>query len=134
MGEYYSYEGLVNGGTFKVDETTKTAIEDSPTDLIDKVVTLTGNFEVGYGSSGNRPLGFVETVELEGFDNGDKTFVVSVLWNKSAEDIPCAGSETAGSYLACDGKGGLTTSSSATNAVAYGVDAENKTCVAYIHG
>lgn len=137
MAEFYCYEGIRNGATFKVAAATKTALGTNPADIVGKVVTLTGNYEVGYGSSGDRPLGFVEQVEKES-TNSD-TLVVSVVWNQSREDIPCAGSETAGAYLACDGTGGLALSGTSSapkvsNAIAYGVDATAKTCTVYIHG
>lgn len=137
MAEFYCYEGIRNGATFKVASATKTALGANPADIVGKVVTLTGNYEVGYGSSGDRPLGFVEQVEKE--NTNSDTLVVSVVWNQSREDIPCAGSETAGAYLACDGTGGLALSGTssapkASNAIAYGVDATAKTCTVYIHG
>lgn len=137
MAEFYCYEGIRNGATFKVAAATKTALGANHADIVGKVVTLTGNYEVGYGSSGDRPLGFVEQVEKES-TNSD-TLVVSVVWNQSREDIPCAGSETAGAYLACDGTGGLALSGTSSapkvsNAIAYGVDATAKTCTVYIHG
>lgn len=137
MAEFYCYEGIRNGATFKVAAATKTALGNNPADIVGKVVTLTGNYEVGYGSSGDRPLGFVEQVEKE--NTNSNTLVVSVVWNQSREDIACSGSETAGAYLACDGTGGLTLSGTSSapkvsNAVAYGVDGPAKTCTVYISG
>lgn len=137
MSEFYCYEGLRNGGTFLLDTTTKTTIADNPKQIEGKVVTLTGNYTVGYGSSGNIPLGFVEKVELE--KSGSNQFVVSVVWNQSREGVPCAGSETAGAYLACNGTGGVALSGTssapvASRAVAWGVDATAKTATVYIHG
>lgn len=137
MAEFYCYEGIRNGATYKVAAATKTALGNNVKDIVGKVVTLTGNYEVGYGSSGDRPLGFVEQVEKESV-NSD-TLVVSVVWNQSREDIPCAGSETAGAYLACDGTGGVALSGTSaspkpSNAIAWGVDATAKTCTVYIHG
>lgn len=135
---FYSYEGIRNGATFLLDTTTATAIKDKPSVIEGKVVTLTGNYTVGYGSSGNNPLGFVEKVEIESNSN-PKQYVVSVVFNQSREDIACAGSETAGDYLACDGSGGLALSGTssapkASNAIAWGVDATAKTCTVYIRG
>lgn len=131
------FEGLRNGGTFLLDSTTKTAIAQDPKQIEGKVVTLTDNYTVGYGSSGKIPLGFVEKVEPD--KSGSTEWVVSVVWNQSREDIPCAGSETAGSYLACDGTGGVALSGTssapvASRAVAWGVDATAKTATVYIHG
>lgn len=131
MAEFYSYNGIRNGATFHVANATRTALT-KPSDLNGKVVTLTGNYEVGFGSAGDMPLGFVEMTEYE---NNDPTVLVcSVQFNQSREDIPCVGSETAGAYLACDGNGGLKVSEDPTNAVAWGVDATAKTCTVYIHG
>lgn len=136
MAEFYCYEGIRNGATFKVAAATKSKL-DKPSDLNGKVVTLTGNYEVGFGSAGDRPLGFVEMTEYEA--NDPSVLVCSVVFNQAREDIPCAGSETAGDYLACDGEGGLALSGTSTaaivsNAVAWGVDATAKTCTVYIHG
>lgn len=132
MAEFYCYEGIRNGATFKVAEATKTVIEKNPADIVGKVVTLTGNKEVGYGSAGDVPLGFVEQVEKE--NTTAENLVVSVVWNQSREEIPCAGSETVPSFVACDGKGGLQSVTSYTSAKIYDVDKDNKTCTVYIHG
>lgn len=137
MAEFLCYEGIRNGATFKVAAATVTALANKPSDLVGKVVTLTGNKEVGYGSSGANPLGFVVQVEKE-TGNSD-ALVASVVWNEAREDIPCAGSETAGAYLACDGSGGLVLSGTSSapvvsSAKAYSVDGTGKTCIVYIHG
>lgn len=132
MAEFFCYEGIRNGATFKVAETTKTVIKDKPTDIVGKVVTMTGNKEVGYGSAGDIPLGFVEQVEKE--STNSETLVVSVVWNQAREDIPCAGSESVPTFVACDGKGGLQATTTATSAKLYDVDTEAKTCTVYIHG
>ncbi len=132
MNEFYCYEGLRNGGTFLLDETTHTAIKDKPNQIIGKVVTMTENYTAGYGSANSVPLGFVEMVEKES-TNSDR-FVVSVVWNQSREMIECAGSETAGSFAACDGKGGIVRSATPSNSRIWGVDAEGKVATVYIHG
>lgn len=137
MAEFYCYEGLRNGGTFKVDSATKTTLGTNPGAIVGKVVTLTGNYEVGYGTSGDNPLGFVEQVEYESTNKSN--LVVSVVWNQSREGIACAGSETAGDFLACNGTGGLALSGTASapkssSCKAWGVDATGKTCTAYIGG
>ncbi len=132
MAEFYSYEGIRNGATFKLSEDTKNVIKDKPSDIVGKVVTMTGNKEVGYGSAGDQPLGFVEQVEKE--NTTSEAFVVSVVWNQSREDIPCAGSESVPTFVACDGNGGLQASTSPTSAKLYDVDTEARTCTVYIHG
>ena len=132
MAEFYCYEGIRNGATYKVADATKTALGANVKDIVNKVVTVTGNKEVGYGSAGDEPLGFVEQVEKENVNSEE--LVVSVVWNQAREDIPCAGSETVPTFVACDGKGGLQASNSATSAKLYDVDSDNKTCTVYIHG
>ena len=132
MATFYSYEGLCDGATFILDEATRTAIEKDPLQILGKVVTMTDNYTVGYGSSGKDPLGFVESVEHE--TNFNKPWVVAVIWNQSQEKIDCAGSETAGAYAACDGKGGIVTSNNPTRARIWGVDKESKKSTVYIHG
>lgn len=132
MAEFYSYEGIRNGATYILDDTTKTAIAADPMQIVGKVVALTGNYTVGYGASGATPLGFVEMVEKE-TGNGD-TLVVSVVFNQSREGVACAGTETAGAFAACDGTGGIVKSTTATNARIWGVNADSKTATLYIHG
>lgn len=126
MAEFYSYEGLRDSGTFKVAAATKTAIAADPKQIVGKVVALTGNYEVGYGTAGSSALGVVETIEKES-TNSD-TLVAAVHWGCTFEDIACVGSETAGSYLSVDGSGGVKASEDPTNMVALGVDATAKTC------
>lgn len=132
MSEFYCYEGLRNGGTFLLDTTTKTTIADNPKQIEGKVVAITENYTVGYGSSGDIPLGFVEKVELE--KSGSGQLVVSVVWNQSREDISCSGSETAGSYLSCNGAGGVVASTATTSSRCWGVDTTANTATVYIHG
>lgn len=130
MAEFYSYEELKNGGTFKVNSTTASGLGTNYTALCGKVVTLTSNYEVGYGEADDTPLGFVEQVEFEA--NDPSVLVCSVVWNTSREEITCAGTESAGDFLACDGNGGVKTSATATSAKAWGVEGTNATV--YIHG
>lgn len=111
MSEFYSYEGLRDGGTFKVDATTKATIKSDPTQIKGKVVAVTGNGEAGYGNPGAAPLGFVEQVEKE-VNNSDE-YVISVVWHQVREDIPASG-VTAGDWAACDGSGGVQKSEDAT--------------------
>lgn len=132
MSEFYCYEGIRNGATYLVDESTKTAIASDPSQIIGKVVAMTGNYTVGYGSSGANPLGFVEMVEKETGNND--ALVVSVVFNQSREGVDCTGSETAGKFAACDGKGGIIASTNATSAKVWGIHTDNKTATVYIHG
>lgn len=132
MAEFFCYEGIRNGGTYILDDTTKNAIVSDPRQIEGKVVAMTGNYTVGYGSSGDTPLGFVEKAEPE--RTNSNTWVVSVVFNQSREGIECAGSETAGDFASVDGKGGIVKSTTATNARIWGVHADNKTATVYIHG
>lgn len=137
MNELIIFEELHDGGTFYLDNTTKTAIATNPNSIEGKVVTITANKTVGYGSSGNIPLGFVKKVENE--NTNSTKWVVSVLWNVSHDGIACAGSETAGSFAVCDGNGGLTVATGTgaptfTNTRLYDVNATDKICSAYISG
>lgn len=126
MAVEYGYNGLRNGGTFKVDATTKAKIDSDPKQIIGKVVALTGNYEVGYGSGKKSPFGVVDQIEKESTNSDD--FCVTVLWGQTFEDIPCAGTETAGGFLACNGNGGVAASETATSAIALGVDGSAHTC------
>ena len=132
MAEFFCFEGIRNGATYYVSEATQNTIKVNVKDIVGKVVTVTGNKEVGYGKAGDEPLGFVEQVEKENV-NSDR-LVVSVVWNQAREDIPCAGSETVPTFVACDGKGGLQAKTSATSAKLYDVNTDAKTCTVYIHG
>lgn len=132
MAEFYCYEGIRNGATYILDDATKTALGTNPMQIVGKVVTLTGNYTVGYGTSGATPLGFVEMVEKETSNND--TLVVSVVFNQSREGIDCAGSEAAGNYAACNGTGGIVKSTTATNTRIWGVDTTSKTATIYIGG
>lgn len=136
MAEFYSYEGLRGSGTFKVAAATKTAIAADPKQIVGKAVTLTGNYEVGYGTAGAAILGIVQTVEKES-TNSD-TLVVAVQWACTFENIPCVGTETAGTYLAVDGQGGVKAAGTSSapeflGAVALGVDATGKTCTVKVN-
>ncbi len=129
MNDFYCFEGIRDGATWVLDENTKTTIASDPKQIEGKVVTITGNGEAGYGSSGNNPLGFVVSVEKE-LTNSER-LVVGVQFNKCQENITC-GSGAAGDFLACDGSGGLTKSTTPTSAKAYSVDGGYATV--YIHG
>lgn len=130
--EFYSYEGLRNSATFLLDATTVTALGDDKGAIVGKAVALTGNYTVGYGTSGDTPVGFVVAIEKESANSDN--YVVSVEFNVSREGLACAGSETAGNSLAVNGSGGFVASNSATSATAWAVNATAKTCTAYIHG
>lgn len=126
MAIEYGYNGLRNGGTFKLNATTKSTIQADPKQIVGKVVAITGDYEVGYGSDADEPFGVVEQIEKESTNSAD--YVVSVLWGQTFEDVKCAGTENAGEFLACDGAGGVKTSVEHTNCIALGVDKSATTC------
>lgn len=105
MAYEFGYDGLRNAGTFKLDTTTANKIKADPKQIIGKVVTLVGNYEVGYGADKAVPLGVVESVEP--YVSGSTTMVVTVAWGQTFEDVPCTSGDTFGKYLFCDGNGGL---------------------------
>lgn len=121
-----SFNGLRNSGTFKVASATKGTIQSDPKQIIGKVVTITGNQEVGYGSADDEPFGVVEQVEY--VSTNDDDYLVAVAWGQTFEDIKCAGTENAGEFLACDGTGGVKTSVEHTNCVALDVDQSATLC------
>lgn len=121
-----SFNGLRNSGTFKVASATKSAIQSDPKQIIGKVVTITGNQEVGYGAAGDEPFGVVEQVEY--VSTNDNDYLVAVAWGQTFEDIKCAGTENAGEFLACDGTGGVKTSVEHTNCIALDVDQSATLC------
>lgn len=121
-----SFNGLRNSGTFKVASATKSTIQSDPKQIIGKVVTITGNQEVGYGATDDEPFGVVEQVEY--VSTNDNDYLVAVAWGQTFEDIKCAGTENAGEFLACDGSGGVKTSVEHTNCVALDVDQSATLC------
>lgn len=125
-----SFVGLKDNGTFKVDATTKSAIQADPEQIIGKVVTIVGNGEAGYGSADDAPLGVVQMVEK--FSTNSDDYVISVAWHKIFGDVKCVGSENAGDFMACDGSGGLKVSETYTGCKAISVDSSSTTCVVKI--
>ena len=122
----FFYDGLRNGGTFKLASATKSTIAADPKQIIGKVVTITGNYEVGYGSDADEPFGVVCQIEKEATFSED--YVVSVVWGQTFEGVTCAGTESAGDFLACNGTGGVKTSVEQTGCKALGVDTSSNTC------
>ncbi len=116
----FGYNGLRNSGTFKLASATKSKIASNPNQIVGKVVTITGNYEVGYGSDTNVPLGVVEQIEPE--YSGSDNFVVTVAWGQTFEGITCTSGDKAGDYLLCDGNGALKkASTTVSNCKALGV-------------
>lgn len=134
--ELFWYDGLKDGGTFPVDETTAEAIKDNPDQLKGKVVTLTiGNYMVGYGSAGDDPLGYVRSVEP--ISGNKHNLCAAVVFNSSFMFVPADASAAPKSYGACDGKGGIQKAATPTSTRiwATGKDMDdNDVCTVYIHG
>lgn len=125
MAEFYSFKGLKDGGTFKVDSDTASKVSADPQQLCGRAVAVTGDGEVGYGSSGDAILGVVETVEKE--STNSNTLVVGVLWNRSFEDVPYNSAPTAGDRVDVDGNGGVAKGDSGRGIV-LAVDSASSTC------
>lgn len=124
----------------------------SMNDIIGKVVSVTGNGEVGYGTAADAILGVVTKIEpigtgvnelsFDGIKDGgtftvDSTtltalaitggHVVTVNWNSAFEGVVTnATAPLAGAYLANDGTGKVITSATATNVIALSVDGTTK--------
>lgn len=122
----YSFEGLRTSGTFKVDSTTKGVIQSDPQQIIGKVVTITGDGEAGYGSADDEPLGVATQIEKECTNSED--FVITVAWGQTFENIPSAGSENAGEFLACNGDGTVKTSVEHTGCKVIAADNSGSVC------
>lgn len=136
QGDFFWYDGLRDGGTFLVDDSTSEAIKDNINELKGKIVTLTGgNYMVGYGSAGDDPLGYVRSVEpIKGMTG---KLCAAIVFNSSFMFVPAATSSEPKSYGACDGKGGIqkSTTPTSTKIWATGKDTEdNDVCTVYIHG
>lgn len=125
MAEFYGFDGLMTAGTFKVDTTTASTVSADPNQLVCKAVTATGDGEVGYGSSSDRILGIVQTVEKES-TNSD-TLVVCVKFVGTFEDIPYTSAPSVGDAIAVDGNGGVTKSDSGKGQV-LAVNSTDSTC------
>lgn len=126
MAYELGFNGLRTSGTFHLAAATKSTIQSDPKQIIGKVVTITGNGEVGYGSADDEPFGVVDQIEY--ISTNDNDFLVTVSWGQCVEDIKCAGTENAGEFLACDGSGGVKTSVEHTNCIALSVDQSATTC------
>lgn len=124
--ERYGFDGLKDGGTFPLDATTATAIKDNPTQIEGKVVALVDGYTVGYGSDGDAILGVVEKVEHE--QGRSEQLCVSVLWQRSFENIPFTGTVSAKDNLVVDGAGNVKTGTAFSGAVVWGADTTKNTC------
>ena len=124
-------------------------------DIIGKVVAITANEEIGYGTDGDAIIGVVTKIEpvgtgaIElGFDGlrESGTFKVSsatktalavtedclatVEWGKTFVDVPTnATAPAVGDYVSVDGAGKIKTIATATNAVVISVDSSTKIAI-----
>lgn len=99
-----SFNRLMDGGTFKLDDTTKSTIAGDLSKLIGAAVTIVGNKEAGYGTADKPLLGIVQTAQYT--DQGSDEIVITVLWNGTFENVKASG-VTAGDGVTVDGAGGL---------------------------
>lgn len=124
MNTFLSYAGLRDNFPFKLESTTAEAVKADPNAIIGKVVTITGNYEVGYGSDADEPFGVVTAIEP--FDIAtDASFIVTVAKNQSFEGIAHTGDATAGGYLVCDGTGKVKNSVEASRCICLGTESGN---------
>ena len=126
-----NFVGLKDGGTFRVGATMKAAIASDLAKGVGKVVTLTGDGEVDYGTEGKFVFGVVDMVEKED-SNGDN-LVATVLWNRTFDGIKGEGAETAGDPLVVDGKGGVKKATEVTDtaltAFVISGEGDDNTCI-----
>lgn len=125
-------------------------------DILGKVVTITGDGEVGYGTDGKEALGVVSAIEeratyelmFDGLKDGGTfslasatvstlgltgDWVVTVKWNSTFEGVPTNTTAPAvGDYVTVDGAGKLKTSATATNAKVISVNKSSKTATVKI--
>ncbi len=133
---FMTYEGLKDGGTFRLDNTTATAIKADPKKILGKVVTFVansandGNPMVGYGAAEAMIAGVVTAIEQE--ETASDKFVCTVEWNNTFDNISTASTTTTakeGVGIACDGKGGVQTSATAYNAVCLALNTGKTSCL-----
>lgn len=127
--DFYSYEGIGTAATFFLDNKTRDVLGYELRSLMGKVVTLTGDYIVGFGNSGDNPLGHVEHIAYE--SGSSDNLVVTVSWCNTV-NVPCGMNVKSGDWLSCDGKGGFQKSLTKTSAKAWNVF--NGICTAYISG
>ncbi len=99
-----SFNRLMTDGTFVLDTTTVGKLKGDLSAVVGKAVTITGNCEVGYGTTGKPLEGIV--LKAEYTDQGKTEVVVTVAWQGTFEDIPATG-VVAGDQVTVDGAGGL---------------------------
>lgn len=132
MNELF-FEGIEKAATFRLDATTKTAIAADPKQIKGKAVAVTGNDTVGYGTSGDPIIGIVDpSVEPVSTNNND--LLVCVRRFRMFEEVPCAGTETAGKYAVVDGTGGVKAAKTdeSTSTTVTSVNATAKTCTIWV--
>lgn len=132
MNEIF-YDGIEKAATLLLDTATTTAISADPKQIVGKVVTVTGNDTVGYGSAGAPILGIVDP-SVEPISTNDKKLLVCVRRFRMFENVPCAGTETAGNYAVVDGSGGVQAAGKdvSTTTTITKVNATDKTCTIWV--
>ena len=99
-----SFNRLMTDGTFVLDTTTVGKLKGDLSAVVGKAVTITGNGEVGYGTTGKPLEGIV--LKAEYADNGKTEVVVTVAWQGTFEEIDATG-VVAGDQVTVNGSGGL---------------------------
>lgn len=120
-----SFNRLMECGTFYLDATTSASLTtpEQMNTMVNKAVTITGNGEVGFGTTGKPVLGIVSKCEYE--DNSKSKIVVTVNWDGTFEEIVATG-VAAGDFVTVDGNGGLAKSNSTTTVQVIAFDNENE--------
>lgn len=99
-----SFNRLMTDGTFVLNTTTVGKLNGDLSAVVGKAVTITGNGEVGYGTTGKPLEGIV--LKAEYADQGKTEVVVTVAWQGTFEDITATG-VAAGDQVTVNGSGGL---------------------------
>lgn len=123
-----SFNRLMECGTFYLDATTSASLTtpEQMNTMVNKAVTITGNGEVGFGTTGKPVLGIVSKCEYE--DNSKSKMVVTVNWDGTFEEIVATG-VAAGDFVTVDGNGGLAKSTDTTNTLIVAAETDTATII-----
>ena len=135
---FMTYEGIRDNGTFKLDSGTKGKVASNPDVLVGKTVAFVngtnGEPEVGYGTAKALMAGVVTAWEYADANKND--IVVTVSRNCVFDNISTASSSTTaavGAGVVVDGKGGVETSTSASNAVCIALATAKTSCMIWVY-
>lgn len=109
-----SFRRLKNSGTFYLSypEYKKLVLSQDLDLLVNKVVTITGNGEVGLGKSGNPILGVISKCEFE--SENPLKILATVEFKGIFSNIIAKKDIVAGDFIAVDGNGGIVKSETYT--------------------